>query len=227
MKMKPNYDASLRAEYERMMRSRRPDQGMSGQVMSQQAIMAANRNVAMRNKTASQQMQSALDKGLPTYLRPGNVGHLSQVIWPFWFTAPAPELVPGASLQTSFSVSLEASFIWMSFTKAIFKKVGGEYFYIDPEQVDPALGEANDLYFSLRDSLSSRVLTGQPIPIDMVGRPQFPSVLPTPMMVLPNGNLEIFWSNQHATQTYVPWITFFGYRMRIQDQEQIVSLVQD
>jgi hypothetical protein len=235
MKMKPNYEANLQAEYRRNL-ARKGGMGEltmsnaaqeSGRLMSQQAVMAANRNAAMRNKNATMQMQAALKQGLPSYLAPGNVGHLSQVIWPFWFTVPAPELVPGSSLQSSFSVSLEASFIWMTLTKVIFYKSGTDYVAIDPDQEDNAVGEANDLTFSVRDSLSSRVLTGSQVPIDMVGHPRFPTVLPTPVMVLPNGNLEVFYANQSSRTTYVPWLTFFGYRVRIQDQEQIVSLVQD
>jgi hypothetical protein len=61
--------------------------------------------------------------------------------------------------------------------------------------------------------------------MDMVGSPQYPSVLPTPMMFLPNSNIEITYTNENASVTYVPFITFFGYRMRVDDAQNLLSTV--
>jgi hypothetical protein len=63
------------------------------------------------------------------------------------------------------------------------------------------------------------------MPLDAYGLPEFPTVLNTPLMFLPNSTVEAQYSNTNNTNTYVPWITFFGYRVRIEDAHEILSLV--
>jgi hypothetical protein len=59
----------------------------------------------------------------------------------------------------------------------------------------------------------------------MVGVPEFPSVLPTPILFLPNSTIEVTYQNDNATDTFVPFITLFGYRVRIEDAQNILSTV--
>jgi hypothetical protein len=182
-----------------------------------------------------QQNNSATDlhrnikRNVPSRLMPGNVGDINRVIWPFWFTFTAPELVPNQTATAAFAVSQEASFIAMAFTKVVFKRTGvGPYTYtaIDQSQEDNAVGDANGLKFQFRDAQSSRVFSQTVVPLDAFGDPRFPSTFQTPLMFLPNSTVECVYSNSDATATYVPWITMFGYRVRLENAEQILSLIE-
>lgn len=181
-----------------------------------------------RQNTSANDLYRNIKRSVPSRLMPGNVGDINNVIWPFWFTFTAPELQPNQTSQASFSVTQEAAFIWMAFTKVVFKRTGAApyvYTAIDTNQEDPAQGEANNLSFQIRDAQSSRVFSQQPVPIDAFGDPNFPSVLQTPVMFLPNSTVECLYSNADASAVYVPHITMFGYRVRLENAEQILSLV--
>jgi hypothetical protein len=170
-------------------------------------------------------LKQSLDAALPATLRPGNVGSINRVIWPFFFTFSAPELSPNSSSQGFTTITQEAAFVWMSYTKAVYKKtVGPVYTYVDPDDYSAA-GQVDGLKFTLRDAQSTRVFHNTPLEIDSIGNPQFPSVLPTPILFLPNSTIEITYQNDNAADTYVPFITMFGYRVRIEDAQKILSTV--
>jgi len=60
--------------------------------------------------------------------------------------------------------------------------------------------------------------------MDALGSPQFPTVLPSPQMILPNANIQVNFSlGPTYDAVYVPFVTFFGYRMRI---DQLASAGQ-
>ena len=168
---------------------------------------------------------SNLDK-LPGMLRPGNVGDINRVIWPFWFTfTPAPELAPGESSSASFAVTQEASFVAMAITKTVHNlTVGPTYTYVDPGD-ETGAGETPGLSFFLRDAQSSRVFMQSTIELDHIGAPRFPTILAQPMLFLPNSVVEAGYTNSNASNTYVPFVTLFGYRLRIEESEKIRSLV--
>jgi hypothetical protein len=170
-------------------------------------------------------LKQNLDKALPASLRPGNVGSINRVIWPFWFTFSAPELSPNSSSQGFTTITQEAAFVWMSYTKSVYKKTAGPvYTYVDPDNYT-STGQVDGLKFTLRDAQSTRTFHNTPIEIDQIGNPQFPSVLPTPILFLPNSTIEITYQNDNASDTYVPFITMFGYRVRIEDAQNILSTV--
>lgn len=199
---------------------------MRGPNMRNQRMMAQLQQRMKQKNNSAQDLYRNIKRNVPAQLMPGNVGDLNRVIWPFWFTFSAPELAPGQSSTGQLSITQEAAFIWMAFTKTVFKKTTGPTAYtaIDPAQED-STGSANGLTFQLRDSQSSRVFSQGLISLDAFGDPRYPSVLQTPVMFLPNSTVEVTYNNADATATYVPYITLFGYRVRLQDAEQILSLV--
>ena len=72
----------------------------------------------------------------------------------------------------------------------------------------------------IKDSTSSRNFVGPfgQFNVDLIGDPLNPTVLPSPQMILPNANIQVNFSLAPSYDaTYVPWITFFGYRMRISE----------
>jgi hypothetical protein len=159
--------------------------------------------------------------------RPLNVGDLNRTIWPFFFTFKTGELAPDRTLQTSFTVTQEAAFIWLSYTKSVFLKdpLTSAMTYLDPAENSKASGEANGLEFVFRDAQSTRVFNAKPTSIDHVGWSRNPSVLSTPTMFLPNSTVEAIFSNKDVSRTYVPFVTFFGYRVRIEDAQSILSTI--
>lgn len=172
-------------------------------------------------------LKANLDSSLPSYLAPGNVGDINRVIWPFYFTTQnISPIAPGTTVRTSINVTQEAAFTWMSYMKAVYLFDTGtnEMTYIDPDASGNA-SLAPGLGFTIRDAQSQREFFGNFVDLDTTGNPRFPSTLPSPMMVIPNGVLEITFTNKHATNYYVPRMSFFGYRMRIENAQELLSTI--
>ena len=172
-------------------------------------------------------MQANLNSSLPSYLAPGNVGDINRVIWPFYFTTQITDpIAPGTTVRTSINVTQEAAFTWMSYMKTVYRydTLNDNMTYIDPDGFNTA-SLASGLGFTIRDAQSQREFFGGFVDMDTVGNPRFPSTLPSPMLVIPNGVLEVTFTNKHATNYYVPRISFFGYRMRIENQQELLSTI--
>lgn len=188
-----------------------------------------------RNQRMKQQLENRMNTNqhplmravgnIPESKRPLNVGDLNRTIWPFFFTFRAGEIAPDRTVQSSFTVTQEAAFIWLSYTKAVFLKNGANYDFIDPQDDTKAGGEANGLEFTFRDAQSTRVFMSKPMSIDHVGWSRNPTVLSTPTLFLPNSTVEAIFSNSDSARTYVPWVTFFGYRVRLEDADKIMSTI--
>ena len=177
------------------------------------------------NNGASDLKQN-LDYSLRPSLVPGNLGNINRVIWPFFFTTSLQTLAVNSSATTRFTVTQEAAFVLMSYTKTVYTKTVGPlvYTYVDPDATGAA-SQANDLKFSLRDAQSSRDFNNLPINLDQVGNPRWPTILPDPVFFLPNSTIEVTFANSSASVVYVPRITFFGYRVRLENAQQILSTV--
>lgn len=172
-------------------------------------------------KTLSHNLQSIAKK-----LRPGNLGDINRVVWPFWFTTSKATLVPNSTVQGNITVTQEAAFIWLGHTKAVFMEDGtpGNFIYIDPQQPDGS-AKANNLTVSIRDSQSSRTFMNKSIDINQMGSWYYPTILPTPQLLLPNSNIEFQFANSDQNNTYRPFITVYGLRVRIEDAQDILSTV--
>ena len=157
---------------------------------------------------------------------PGNVGAINRVIWPFYFSTQFMTLAPNTTINSGFTITQEAAFIWMSYTKSayIYNAGATSYTYVDPDQAG-ATGMAPGLSFTIHDSQSGRDFDNFPINLDGVGNPRFPTIFPKPTMFLPNSNIQISFNNSDPSVTYCPFITAFGYRVRIDDAQNILSLV--
>jgi hypothetical protein len=176
------------------------------------------------NPQSTKDFKSNLNSSLPKQLRPGNIGQINQIVWPFWFTFSAPELVAQTASSGFLTITQEAGFILLSITKSVFIKSGGAYTYVDPN-VSTAAGDTDALKFTIRDAQSSRVFHNLPMELDMVGHPEFPTVLPSPLYFLPNSTIEITYQNDNPSVTYVPFVTFFGYRIRMDDPNILSTVV--
>lgn len=161
-------------------------------------------------------------------LTPGNIGDINSVIWPFYFPTEIPDtpLAVNDTFQTGFSITQEAAFIFMSFVKSVYlvegEGVHQSWTYLDPDQSNPS---APGLVFTLRDGSSSRQFFNTPMAMDNYGNPRFPTMMPRPVMLLPNQVMQVAFVNTHPTNVYVPIITAFGYRLRIDQAQKLLSLV--
>jgi hypothetical protein len=162
---------------------------------------------------------------LPPDMLPGNIGDINNVFWPFYFTFSAPELPPNSGSIGSFTVTQEASFILMDIKKVVFLKAGGIYTAIDALSPDAALSSANDLSVILRDAQSTRTFMQLPLAIDEIGCAEFPTKLKKAQMFLPNSTIECIYQNSSTVNTYVPFISVFGYRLRVENSSSILSLI--
>jgi hypothetical protein len=206
------------------------------QIQQIQQIVNAKENDVQRRESLLRQgqvpnnsphnLQYNMRNALGPMLTPGNIGDINSTIWPFYFTTDVPDssLGPNQTFQTGFSVTQEAAFIFMSFTKTVYLSEGDPeaWTYLDPDAGQPS---APDLQFTLRDGSSSRQFFNTPMNIDAYGNPRFPSKFPRPIMLLPNQVMQIQFINNHATNNYVPFITTFGYRLRVDDAQKLLSLV--
>jgi len=170
-------------------------------------------------------LEYQMSKNLGPMLAPSNLGDINKIIWPYFFTTDATqELGLNETLQTGFSITQEAAFIMMSYTKTVYEVAGGQWTYLDPNDSSYA-SRAPDLTFTIRDGSSSRAFMNRPIELGHYGNPRFPTKLPRPMMFLPNQVVEVSFINSHPSKVYVPSITAFGYRMRVEDAQKFLSLV--
>jgi len=187
--------------------------------------MGQNHPLSKENNPEIFNKQVAYNKNLI-----GSIGDLGKVIWPFWFTFTAPELAPNTGQNAFVTTTLEAAFILMKASKVVFVKTPNvppnyNYLAIDPSVVNEANNAAHDLQMSLRDAQSSRLFFSTAQEIDFLGTGEYPTIFPTPQLFLPNSTIECVYQNNHATNTYVPFITLFGYRLRIDDADELLSTI--
>lgn len=199
-----------------------------------QAVQSKERNISERESLIRQNqmpvnnardLEQQMARNLGPTLAPANLGDINKIIWPYFFSTDVQTPIgPNETIQSGFSVTQEAAFIMMSYTKAVYEVVGGQWTYLDPNS-DDYNSRAPDLTFSLRDGSSSRQFFNRPMELGHYGNPRFPTKFPRPIMLLPNQVMEVSFINSHPTKTYVPIITAFGYRMRIEDAQKFLSLV--
>jgi hypothetical protein len=176
----------------------------------------ALRSGLVPNQSAST-LKANLDASLPKRMMPGNVGELSYVFWPFWFTATPGVDLSATGIQNqrgSIVVTQEAAFVCMGFVKNVYELTAGEYHYVNPMDFSQS-GQANGLSATITDSSSKRTFFNQPMELDLIGNPQFMSMLCPPTLFLPLSVVDVEFFNDDPTRVYRPFFTFFGYRVRL------------
>jgi len=168
-------------------------------------------------------LQGELSKAIPAYLMPGNVGAYSKVTWPFWYSmnfdfGTNPTWTTNSRQTQSFQVSQEAAFL----VSALSLKT---YSYSTASALAP-------LQIELKDRQSTRQFNDRPIPMQMIGKRSKPTVLPTAMLLMPNAFFDVTISSwvpsgvsQATTGTGKFQVTFYGYRVRVEDADKILSSV--
>lgn len=166
-------------------------------------------------------LKKHLQRILPPGMVPGNVGNINEVMWPFYDAITIdfgtdPTYTANSRLTGSFQVTQEACLLLSKISRK-------SYSY-------STAGELAPLQLTFRDRQSSRQLNDRPIPIQMIGRKSFPTVLPTPYIIMPNGNFEVevtSWlsGSQATVGSGKHDFIFEGYRIRIEDQDKVLSTI--
>lgn len=169
-------------------------------------------------------LSAFLKKTLPNHLRPTNVGNLHGVQW--WFLQTAffdfgvdPTLTINSEVTSSFQVTQEAAFIMMAISWA-------------PESSTTSGLLGPYTIKKISDRQSSRQFNDAPIPLQMIGTRSLPTVLPTPMVIMPNAFVDITmgtWlaagQSQDTVGSGYHQLLFHGYKTRVEDVDQVLSLV--
>jgi hypothetical protein len=165
---------------------------------------------------------------LPPGLAPKNIGNLNHVAWPFDFivdfdlstTTQWPNLTSETRLVEAYQVSQESGFLFMAVQRHCND-------YSDA-------GDLGPLTLEFRDRQSSRFFNNAPIPIQMIGQKGYPTILPTPMLLLPNAFFEITLSTHLAAgvlqntpngATGLISVSMSGYRYRVEDSGKVLSTI--
>lgn len=166
-------------------------------------------------------LKEQLAKKLPSYLMPGNVGNYNQVAWPFWFTVDFdfglnPTYGPNTSQTRQFRVSQDGAYLLQAITRNSFS-------------YDQA-GELAPLQLRIVDRQATRQLNDAPIPLQAIGHKSKPSIMPTPYLIMPSAQMEFtltsfLLADQITVGNGHHQFIFFGYRVRVEDFENVLSQV--
>lgn len=165
-------------------------------------------------------LKQNLEYSLPSYMMPGNIGGINEVCWPFYFQMDFdfgnPYTLNSAFVQTQyFQVTQESAFILMSISRS----------HTTVNTQDAPLS------VEFIDVQSARRFNDGPVPIQAIGFNSQPTILPTPMLLLPNARWQCTLRalpevNQvQNLGSSAMQMTFFGYRIRIEDADKVLSTI--
>lgn len=179
----------------------------------------------------------AMGAFLPPGMAPKNVGNINTVSWQFYYTMDF-DLSTTSIWQTqvgltgngaisdltrqvsSFQVSQEAAFLMMG----VMRHAND---YSDA-------GDLGPLAIEFRDAQSSRFFNNEPTPIQNFAQKGYISYMATPMILMPNARYEGIMTttlDTGVTQQVDPSdtgkhsFTFFGYRIRVEDADKVLSSI--
>lgn len=167
---------------------------------------------------------------LPPKLRPGNIGWISDVVWGYGFNAGGIILEPGRAIDSIVSVTQEAAFILTKITQTVYIRDGapGTYTYEMVDYHDPnyEFSGSYGLKFTMTDAQSGRSYMTFPEAIDNMGTNRYPYRLPTPLFFLPNSTIVFRFQNDSLHETYIPFLTLWGVRVRLDEAGSILSTLK-
>ena len=90
--------------------------------------------------------------------------------------------------------------------------------------------ELAPLQVEIRDRQSSRQFNDRPIPMQMIGKKSRPTVLPTPLLIMPNAFIDVTVSSwltgsQATVGSGKMQFSFYGYRIRVEDADKVMSTI--
>jgi hypothetical protein len=190
-------------------------------------MLAHEKSELLKKQTRFQQMGMSPDQTWEELVA-GNIGDINELIWPFYFTSIDGVVTAGQTTSYSITITQEAPFVCTAMQKSVYNITNynlpnEERVWLNP--YDLTTPYADGLKYIMQDSSAQRQYLDVPINVDHVGNARNPTKFATPFMLLENSNTKITFTNSHATRNYYVKITFFGYRIRIQDSRKLLSLV--
>lgn len=181
--------------------------------LSQIPVVAGNNPKSLRDH---------LDEILPPSLVPANVGNIDSVAWPFWYQfdfdfGTNPTLAATLRQTQSVQVTQEAGFLMMGISR-------------DSEEQSLAGSLGPWTIESIRDRQSSRQFNNQPINFQALGEKSNLTIFPTPLLFFPNAFIDITMGCFQPVPNPVVGdarhqISVFGYRVRMGDEQRILSTI--
>lgn len=201
-------------------------------------VRAEETNILMKKDylTGAIQAKSFMNKNRKTddidskVLFAGNVGDINSIVWPYFFQSKMQEIAPDGQEVLNINITQEAPFCLVGLQKVVFKETSPDVWeYVNPKATTGAgadEGLANGLKFTIVDTQSGRSWFESPISLDHIGDGKDMYKLPSPQLMLNNSNTEIQLFNQ-GSATYKVGVLFIGYRVRVEDAQNILSLVTE
>lgn len=185
-------------------------------------IVSANSSVESIKKNVLE-LETQLANKLPDMTSAG-IRDINQIIWPFVFSTGFVRTSSSKKFsEKNITVTAEAGFVATKVIKQVFKKVGaGDYQLVDSR--DYSADQFDELKIAISDPQSGRNFFRNPMPIQSIGDAFFPTVLQGRPMILPNSALKVEFYNDGATEYYSN-ISIIGYRIRVENAQELLSLV--
>jgi hypothetical protein len=212
--------AQVQAEMDSLMRVRQQLRA------DERGLRARQNQLATQPQVNRTDLHGALQEYLPPHLMPGNVGGFNCVTWPFWFQVnfdfgTNPTITGGnvTNQIQNFQVTQESAILLLAVSRQA--------------NTYSTSGHLGPWSITIRDNQSSRQFNDQPIPIQMIStKAGLPTTLPVAMLFMPNAIVSCTLGNWLPAGVVQPTIgsgaqqfSFFGYRIRIEDQEKVLSSV--
>lgn len=167
---------------------------------------------------------------LPPKLRPGNIGWISDVVWGYGFNAGGITVEPGRAIDSIVTVTQEAAFILTKITQTVYIREGapGAYTYEMVDYHDPNYEYSGTygLKYTMTDAQSGRSYMTFPEQVENLGSGRYPYRLPTPLFFLPNSTIVFRFQNDSPDITYIPFLTLWGVRIRLDEAGSILSTLK-
>jgi hypothetical protein len=201
--------------------------------MEQKLTAQSQRRQGLVPNNSARSLTHNMETSLPPELRPGNVGKLFDVIWPFWLSFPAYTLAPGATQTEIVQVTHEAAFIWTGITRVAYVGAGTSAPYQCLSDLTTTPVYNLNVNMQMKDLTYSKFYQDKPVSLDSFGSQGVTTQLPTPHLLMPNQRIEAKLDsfsndvdNPGEDLSYFIYVILTGYRIRIQDANRYLSLSQ-
>jgi hypothetical protein len=173
--------------------------------------------------TQDRSLRSNLEKILPKYLVPKNIGNYSEVMWPFWYAidfdfGTDPTYTNFTKQVESIQVSMEAAFLLTGISRS-------------HDDRGPA-GQQAPLQLTIRDNQSSRQFNDKAFPIQTIGLEGEPTLIDTPLFLAPNASVSLEMSSWTPSGSEFETvgdgrvqIVLSGWRIRTDDASKVLASI--
>lgn len=153
---------------------------------------------------------------------PAGIKDINKIIWPYTMSTGFMQTSPTvAYANKNLLVNQEAGFVVTKVIHQVFEKMGaGNYRWVDLRNEN-----VEDLFINFSDPQSGRYFAQEPFSINHIGDGQFFTKMFGRPLILPNSAMNAEVTTKSGTKTYFTNISFVGYRVRIEDAQDILGLV--